>query len=110
MSIPAQEISSVAEPFFENVITRHRKPSGLHFNQGQNFDSEICEMALMDMKKTRTTSLHPQYGGIVEKYTRIINNYLSLFVSKNERDSYHTEAFSVNLQVIHRPYRSMEEK
>ncbi|GBL91851.1 hypothetical protein AVEN_172772-1 [Araneus ventricosus] len=36
--------------------------------------------------KTRTTALHPESDGMVERFNRTILNHLSLFVSKNQTD------------------------
>ncbi|KAJ8934805.1 hypothetical protein NQ318_010219 [Aromia moschata] len=40
----------------------------------------------MGIKKTRTTALHPQSNGMVERHNRTICHYLSKFVSENQRD------------------------
>jgi len=38
------------------------------------------------MKKTRTTALHPQSDGQVERQYQTILNYLAKFISKNQKD------------------------
>ncbi|KAJ8933627.1 hypothetical protein NQ318_002824 [Aromia moschata] len=43
-------------------------------------------MKIMGIKKTRTTALHPQSNGMVERHNRTICHYLSKFVSENQRD------------------------
>ncbi|KAJ8913018.1 hypothetical protein NQ315_002896 [Exocentrus adspersus] len=43
-------------------------------------------MALLEIKKTRMTPLHPQPDVIVERHNRTINQYLSMFVSENQRN------------------------
>ncbi|GBN89634.1 Retrovirus-related Pol polyprotein from transposon 412 [Araneus ventricosus] len=60
----------------------------LHSDQGTNFNSslftELCK--LLGILKTRTTALHPESDGMVERFNRTILNHLSLFVSKNQTD------------------------
>lgn len=40
----------------------------------------------MDIKKTRTTSLHPESDGMVKRYNRTLKTQLSLFVQDHQRD------------------------
>ncbi|KAJ8936894.1 hypothetical protein NQ318_010921 [Aromia moschata] len=40
----------------------------------------------LDIRKTRTTALHPQSDGMVERMNRTINRYLSKVVSDHQRD------------------------
>ncbi|KAJ8948859.1 hypothetical protein NQ318_013512 [Aromia moschata] len=86
--LPNQEAETVAEAFIENVIARHGVPLELHSDQGRNFESELWQevMKIMGIKKTRTTALHPQSNGMVERHNRTICHYLSKFVSENQRD------------------------
>ncbi|GBM20202.1 hypothetical protein AVEN_216629-1 [Araneus ventricosus] len=60
----------------------------LHSDQGTNFNSahctELCK--LLGILKTRTTALHPESDGMVERFNQTILNHLSLFVSKNHAD------------------------
>ena len=60
----------------------------LHSDQGTNFNStlfqELCK--LLGIQKTRTTALHPQSDGMVERFNRTILNHLSMYVSRNQTD------------------------
>ncbi|GFW72739.1 malate dehydrogenase, mitochondrial [Trichonephila clavipes] len=62
--------------------------SSTSFDQGRNFVSAVlkgvCEILGID--KTKTTPLHPQSDGMVERFNRTILNNLSLMVSKNQQD------------------------
>lgn len=40
----------------------------------------------MGIKKTRTTPLHPQSDGQVERQHRTILNYLAKFICENQKD------------------------
>ncbi|GBN85459.1 Transposon Ty3-I Gag-Pol polyprotein [Araneus ventricosus] len=86
--IPDQEASTVAEELVRAWISRYGVPMILHSVQGTNFNSalftELCK--LLGILKTRTTALHPESDGMVERFNRTILNHLSLFVSKNQTD------------------------
>ncbi|GBM74824.1 Transposon Ty3-I Gag-Pol polyprotein [Araneus ventricosus] len=86
--IPDQEASTVAEELVRAWISRYGVPMILHSDQGTNFNSalftELCK--LLGILKTRTTALHPESDGMVERFNRTILNHLSLFVSKNQTD------------------------
>ncbi|GFX25220.1 retrovirus-related Pol polyprotein from transposon 412 [Trichonephila clavipes] len=62
--------------------------SSTSFRSGRNFVSVVlkgvCELFGID--KTKTTPLHPQSDGMVERFNRTILNNLSLMVSKNQQD------------------------
>ncbi|GFW61144.1 retrovirus-related Pol polyprotein from transposon opus [Trichonephila clavipes] len=62
--------------------------SSTSFRSGRNFVSAVlkgdCE--LLGIDKTKTTPLHPQSDGMVERFNRTILNNLSLMVSKNQQD------------------------
>ncbi|GFW60701.1 retrovirus-related Pol polyprotein from transposon 412 [Trichonephila clavipes] len=79
---------TVAEAVVQHWISRYGVPLQLHSDQGRNFVSAVlkgvCE--LLGIDKTKTTPLHPQSDGMVERFNRTILNNLSLMVSKNQQD------------------------
>ncbi|RLU26298.1 hypothetical protein DMN91_000092 [Ooceraea biroi] len=79
---------TVAEALVGQVFSRHGIPLELHTDQGRNFESRLFKemSALLGMRKTRTTPLHPQSDGQVERQHQIILNYLAKFVAENQRD------------------------
>ncbi|GFW44473.1 retrovirus-related Pol polyprotein from transposon 412 [Trichonephila clavipes] len=85
--IPDQEAPTVAEAVVQHWISRYGVPLQLHSDQGRNFVSAVlkgvCE--LLGIDKTKTTPLHPQSDGMVERFNRTILNNLSM-VSKNQQD------------------------
>ncbi|KAF8771470.1 Retrovirus-related Pol polyprotein like [Argiope bruennichi] len=56
--------------------------------KGRNFDSAFAGdcVRLLGIDQTRTTALHPQSDGMVERFNRTILNTLSLLVSSNQQD------------------------
>ncbi|GFW49334.1 retrovirus-related Pol polyprotein from transposon 412 [Trichonephila clavipes] len=64
-----QEASTVAEVLVQHWISRFGVPLQLHSNQGRNFDSAVCKRLceILAIDKTRTTALHPQSDGMVER-------------------------------------------
>ncbi|GFU90082.1 retrovirus-related Pol polyprotein from transposon 412 [Trichonephila clavipes] len=79
---------TVAEAVVQHWISRYGVPLQLHSDRGRNFVSAVlkgvCE--LLGIDKTKTTPLHPQSDGMVERFNRTILNNLSLMVSKNQQD------------------------
>ncbi|KAF8793549.1 Retrovirus-related Pol polyprotein like [Argiope bruennichi] len=80
--IPDQEAPTVAEILVQNWISTYGVPLQLHSDQGRNFDSAVCRRLyeILGIDKTRTTALHPQSDGMVERFNRTILNSLSLLV------------------------------
>lgn len=78
---------TVAEVFVSHVISRHGVPLEVHTDQGKNFESKLFSelMSLLGIRKTRMTPLHPQSNGQVERQHQTITNYLSKFISENQR-------------------------
>ncbi|GFU52859.1 retrovirus-related Pol polyprotein from transposon 412 [Trichonephila clavipes] len=77
--IPDQEAPTVAEAVVQHWISRYGVPLQLHSDQGRNFVSAVlkgvCE--LLGIDKTKTTPLHPQSDGMVERFNRTILNNLT---------------------------------
>ncbi|GFX97020.1 retrovirus-related Pol polyprotein from transposon 412 [Trichonephila clavipes] len=86
--IPDQEASTVAEVLVQHWISRFGVPLQLHSDQGRNFDSAVCKRLyeILATDKNRTTALHPQSDGMVERFNRTILNSLFLLVSSNQQD------------------------
>ncbi|RLU16500.1 hypothetical protein DMN91_010568 [Ooceraea biroi] len=80
--------STVAEALVNYVFSRHGVPLELHTDQGKNFESQLFQAltSLLEIRKTRTTPLHPQSDGQVERQHHAIFNYLTKFVEKNQKD------------------------
>ena len=86
--IPNQEAPTVAEKLVGEFICRFGVPRELHSDQGTNFESkvmaEVCK--LLDIKKTRTTPLHPQSDGQVERFNRTLVEMLRGKIKEDQSD------------------------
>ena len=72
--LPNQEAETVARALVDGIFCRFGVPDELHSDQGRNFESnlfrECCQ--LLGIRKTRTTPLHPQSDGMVERFNRTL--------------------------------------
>lgn len=86
--IPNHQAITVAETLVTHVISRFGVPLEIHSDQGREFESQVFEetMKLLGVHKTRTSPLHPQSNGMVERLNRSILNYIAKFVSDNQKD------------------------
>ena len=86
LAMPEQSAATVAHLLVTEVISRFGVPLQIHTDQGRNFESvlfkEVCR--LLDIEKTRTTPLHPQSDGMVERLNRTLEAMLSKFVQQNQ--------------------------
>lgn len=80
---------TVAEVFVSQVVSRYGVPLEIHTDQGRNFESIMFRelSRLLGMKKSRTTPLHPQSNGQVERQHQTLLNFLAKFVSEKDRKS-----------------------
>ncbi|GFV95857.1 retrovirus-related Pol polyprotein from transposon 412 [Trichonephila clavipes] len=87
-TISDQEALTVAEVLVQHWISRFGVSLQLHSDQGRNFYSAVCKRLyeILAIDKTRTTALHPQSDGMVERFNRTILNSLSLLGSSNLQD------------------------
>ena len=87
-ALPNQEAVTVADVLVKQLVSRFGVPMELHADQGRNFESSVflgmCE--ILGIRKTRTTPLHPQSDGMVERMNRTMGRYLSKVVSDHQRD------------------------
>ena len=86
--IPNQEATTVAEVLVNEFFCRFGVPLELHSDQGRNFESavfrEVCK--LMGIRKTRTTPLHPQSDGMVERFNATLQQHLRIMVDEHQTD------------------------
>ena len=84
--MPDQKAERVVE-LLRSLFCRVGIPSVLHSDQGRNFESrlmaDLCES--FGVKKTHTTSYHPQGDGLVERSNRILLDMLRSYVAREEQ-------------------------
>lgn len=85
--LPNHQAATVAEALVVHVVSRFGIPLEIHSDQGRDFEALIFKalMNLLGIHKTRTTPLHPQSNGMVERLNRTILNYLAKFIDDNQR-------------------------
>ena len=73
-ALPNQEANTVANVFVNNWVCRYGVVIELHSNQDRNFQSAVFQemFNVYGIKKTRTTPLCAQSGGMVERFNRIL--------------------------------------
>jgi hypothetical protein len=78
-AIPNQEAPTVAEALVTNLFCRFRVPREIHSDQGRKFESRLIPGCFerVGVSKTRTTSLHPQSKGMMERYIRTVEEHLT---------------------------------
>ncbi|CAI5671544.1 unnamed protein product [Oreochromis niloticus] len=87
-AVPDQSATTTAERLVEEMFARFGVLAELHSDQGRNFESkvfgEICRR--LGVEKTRTTPLHPQSDGLVERFNRTLATQLAILTSRHQRD------------------------
>ncbi|KAJ8006486.1 hypothetical protein DPEC_G00107750 [Dallia pectoralis] len=73
-ALPNQEAETIVNALLGGFISRFGVPETIHSDQGRNFESrvfaEMCQR--LGVEKTRTTPLHPQSDGLVERFHRTL--------------------------------------
>lgn len=87
-ALPDQEAETVVDALVEGLFSRFGVPEVIHTDQGRNFESRLfatmCEK--LGSHKTRTTPLHPQSDGLVERFNRTLAQQLAMVTAKHQRD------------------------
>ena len=87
-AVPDQSATTTAGRLVEEMFARFGVPDELHSDQGRNFESqvfgEVCRR--LGVSKTRTTPLHPQSDGLVERFNRTLATQLAILTSQHQRD------------------------
>lgn len=88
IAVPNQEAETIARVFIRELVCRFGAPLELHTDQGRNFEAVLMAevLRILQVRKTRTTALHPQSDGMVERLNRTLLRYLASFVDRDQRD------------------------
>eukprot|EP00064_Thunnus_orientalis_P011661 superscaffoldBa00001704_g11692 len=86
--LPDQEAETIVAEMVEGMYSRFGVPEVIHTDQGRNFESHVfvamCEKP--GSHKTRTTPLHPQSNGLVERFNCMLARQLAIVTAKHQRD------------------------
>ena len=87
-ALPNQEATTIASVLVDQLFCRYGCPSVIHSDQGRNFEANLMKDIFhhLDIKKTRTSSYHPQGNGLVERFNKTVCSMLSMFVAEDQRD------------------------
>ena len=103
--IPDQETTTVAQAIIDEWICIWGTPRILHSDKARNFESELFSeiMRLMGIKKTRTSSLHPQGNGMIERFNRTLIKMLVVHINNQPKtwDEYTKYACMAYNSTIH---------
>lgn len=103
-AIPNQEATTVAQVLVEQFFSRFGVPLRLHSDQGRNFEScvfrECCQ--ILGIEKTRTTPMHPESDGMVERFNRTLGQELAKRCKGKQED------WDKHLPFLLMAYRSAE--
>ncbi|GBM50237.1 hypothetical protein AVEN_134800-1 [Araneus ventricosus] len=82
-------MDAIALAFFLGWISRFGVPEKVTSDRGSNFQSNLFSSLskVLDAKKTRTTSYHPQSNGAVERFHRHLKNVLMTHPPENWLDA-----------------------
>lgn len=87
-ALPDQEAETIVDALTAGMFSRFGAAESIHSDQGRNFESRVfatmCER--LGMHKTRTTPLHPQSDGLVERFNKTLGQQLAIVSSKHQRD------------------------
>lgn len=106
LPIRDQSAETIAEVFYNNFITIFGCPLQIHTDQGRNFESNyfkaLCEM--LQIIKTRTTPYRPSSNGQVERFNRVVLQYVRCFLEGKQAD------WDLHLPSLGMSIRSMENR
>lgn len=87
-AMPDQEAETVVEALVQGMFSHFGTPSELHSDQGRNFESRVFAAMCnrLGIRKTRTTPLHPQSDGLVERFMRTLGAQLALTTAQDQSD------------------------
>lgn len=100
--IPNQEAKTIAKTFLNGFVCKFGTPLQLYTDQGSNFESEVLQelCKILQIEKTRSTSMHPQANGCVERFNRTLISMMKMYCQENQ------DSWDENLPQLLMAYRS----
>ena len=88
LALPDITAETVARAFVEEWVCRYGPPRFIHSDQGRQFEAELFQemCRLLGLTKTRTSALHPEGNGQVERFNRTLGAMMSIYVDNHPRD------------------------
>lgn len=83
--IPDQTAETIAKVLIDDVVSTFSMPEVILTDQGTNFGSKLFKnlCKLLKIKKIRTSAYRPQSDGSLERYHRVLKDYLRHFANEN---------------------------
>ena len=87
LALPDITAETVARALVEEWVCRYGPPRFLHSDQGRQFEAEVFQemCRLLGLTKTRTSALHPEGNGQVERYNRTLGAMLAIYTEDYPR-------------------------
>ena len=103
-AIPNQEATTVAQVLVNEFLSRFGVPYELYSDQGRNFESNVFKECckILGIRKTRTTPMHPESDGMVERFNRTLGQELAKQCKIQQED------WDKHLPLLLLEYRSAE--
>ena len=87
-AVPLSAITAeaVALAFVHGWVSRFGAPRRLHSDQGSQFEARLFQSlcTILGIRKSRTTSYHPEGNGLVERLNRTLIHHLKAFVGPTD--------------------------
>ena len=103
-ALPNQKAITIARTLVNEFISRFGVPKQIHTDQGTQFESRLFQhlCQLLDIDKTRTTALHPQSDGLVERFNKTLEDMISKYITTDQRE------WDSSLPLLMMAYRTSE--
>ena len=86
--MPDMKAETVADIILRAWIKRYGCPIEIHSDQGRQYESDVFKemYQLLEINKTRTTPFHPRSDGMIERINRTVNDMLSKYIKRHQKD------------------------
>ncbi|KAK3910110.1 Gag-Pol polyprotein [Frankliniella fusca] len=83
-----RDAETSARAIVDGLVSRFGAFRDIHSDQGCNWEANVFKevMALLHLRKTRTTPLYPKGNGRCERFVKSLINHLAVVVQEEQRD------------------------